>query len=225
MRKLQILCLALFAVFALGAVMVAPALAEENMLWLLNGTTIEGTTKVPTEIAGSLLLTDLELATEGVTCAGIFDGTVSANGADETTAVLTSTGELLEGTIAGQDLLVCTNDSAGPCEAGEEIDVETVGLPWATQLVLVEGLWLDLATSAGKKVGYMVTCLTLLGAKTLDECTVETAVSEIMSETSLIGLFNEENTGNCSLLGGKKGDVVGEGLVTSTSGTITVSEP
>jgi hypothetical protein len=227
MRKLHALWMALFAVLALG-VIASPAFAEETQpLWLWQGMDIETGVQLLVEIIGLLLLTDLGVASEGVHCEGSFDGWVGANGEDEITEVLNTLHELVAGLEPGQDLLLCEADPNGPCMSGMEIDVETVGLPWMTLLELVGGLYMDDITSlsTAKLVGYMVTCLTLLG-ETLDTCTTELASAEIMNEPeTTLGLFNEENEGNCSV-GGLLGDVAGEGLIVHVGGgAITVSQP
>jgi hypothetical protein len=180
------------------------------------------------EIIGLVLLTDLGVANEGVHCEGIFDGWVGANGEDEITEVLTALKELLAGTVLGQDLIECERDPESPCLTGHEIDVETIGLPWMTLLELVGGLFIDDITSlsTAKLVGYMVTCLTLLG-ETLDECDTELAEAEIMNEPeTTLGLFTEENLGLCSIGGPLLADNVGEGLIVHVGGgAITVSQP
>jgi hypothetical protein len=226
MRKLHALWMALFAVLALG-VIASPAFAEETQpLWLWQGMDISEQLLV--EITGLLLLTDLGVASEGVHCEGIFDGWVGANGEDEVTEVLNTLHELVPGVDPTQDLLICLRDPNSPCLEGHEIDVETVGLPWMTLLELVGGLYLDDFTSLGtlKELGYMVTCLTLLG-ETLDTCTTPLAYAEIMNEPeTTLGLFTEENMGVCSIGGANLGDVEGEGLITHVGGgTITVSQP
>jgi hypothetical protein len=228
MRKLHALWMALFAVLSLG-VIASPAFAEETQpLWLWQGMDIETGVQLLVEITGLLLLNDKGIATEGVHCEGSFDGWVGANGEDEITEVLNTLRELVAGLEPGQGLILCETDPAGPCMSGHEIDIETVGLPWMTLLELVGGLYMDDFTSLSteKLVGWMATCLTLLG-ETLDSCTAELVSAEIMNEpeTTLM-LFNQENVLTCTLGGAMLGDVIGEGLIVHVGGgAITVSQP
>jgi hypothetical protein len=230
MRKINILGLALVAVFAFGAVAVSAAFAEEA-LWLLNGNDI--TTAISSEAKGTLWLTDLSapFGAVMVVCNGSFDGTVGPGMEDEITAVLNSNKELVAGTVAGQDLILCgfLAEQHGACKTTPEADVETVGLPWKTLVELnTAGTgFVDLITSASGKVGYRVTCKNVLEGETTDECTVAEGVSELTNvETGVLGIFKEANTGSCTASGSKSGDVEEGGITIATGGgTLSVSEP
>lgn len=219
--------LSLVAVFAFSAIAASAAFAEEA-LWLVNGVEPAAGVHEPIEIDGLLTLTDVKApgGASSVHCEGTFDGWVGHAGEDEIEAVLTVSKELLEGakedgTGAVQDLLECPPVS-GACETSMEADVETIGLPWMTLLELVGTQFVDDITSLSSLglVGYMVTCLTILG-EILDECTVAlaTAIIDTGAET-LTGLFEELEAGNCSLGGEKSGSVEGEGLFLNTLLTV-----
>ncbi|HEY3970080.1 MAG TPA: hypothetical protein VGL79_01665, partial [Solirubrobacteraceae bacterium] len=138
MKKLYFIGLALLAVFAFSSVLVASASAETTLLaeWLFNGAAVTGT--LATEISGEILLEDNKAPIIGksdVSCSGILDGWVDANGLDIVSEVLTLTTKLPV-TLAGAGLL-CSAGSG--CEAATEvspIEVWPVGLPWPTLLVL-----------------------------------------------------------------------------------------
>src|SRR5450759_4894241 len=89
MRKIQILGMALFAVFAFGAVAAASAFAASE--WEVEG--VKLTTTLPAETEGSLKLiklvstTNREILVE-VRCEGIFDGTVGPGSKDTINKVL-----------------------------------------------------------------------------------------------------------------------------------------
>ena len=228
MRKL-VFGISVVAVVTFSVVAASAAFAEEA-LWLVNGAELVAGVHVPVAITGLLTLTDLKAAggEAGIHCEGASDGWVGANGEDEIEQVLQNN-ELLSGAVEGQDLIECevVPGHAGACETSMLADLETVGLPWMTLLELAGTAFVDDITSLNgeKVVGYMVTCLTIIG-EVLDTCTVSLAETTIdTGAETLTGLFNEVGVGNCSLGGAESGDVEGEGLFTSTEGTLTVDSP
>jgi hypothetical protein len=211
--------MALFAVLALG-VIASPAFAEETQpLWLWQGWDIETGVQLLVEITGLWLQTDLGVASEGVHCGGSFDGWVGANGEDEIIEVLNALHEFL---------IECERDPNSQCLAGHEIDVETVGLPWMTLLELVGGFYMDDFTSlsTAKVVGWMTTCLTILG-ETVDTCTTGLISAQIDNEPeTMLVLLSEENAFSCTIGGANLNDLAYEGLIVHVGGgAITVSEP
>jgi hypothetical protein len=184
MKKLHVGVLALFAVFAFGAVLVASAAAETTLPanWLVDGGAIGGT--LATEQTGSLLLEDTKTiaGAASVLCTGLVIGSVGPNGEDETAQILNAagqaTGELGNPSLVG-------NSSTGPdcvteklCATGSTtspIEVWPIGLPWLTTLFLMEnGEILDLifSPSVAKLIGYELLCL-VIGITTEDSCTSE----------------------------------------------------
>jgi hypothetical protein len=227
MRKLHALWMALFAVLALG-VLASPAFAEETQpLWLWNGAGIETGVQLLIESTWLFLSEDLNFGTV-IHCEGSFDGWVGANGEDGITEVLTALKELLAGLEPGQDLIECTTSEGGQClSGGIELDVETVGLPWATLLELVGSSFMDDFTSLGteKLLGYAYGCLTIIGEK-LDICTTKLAEMEIMNEPETTTTLFAENGWTCSIGGANSGDIESEGLIFHTGGgSITASQP
>src|SRR3977135_332450 len=185
MKRFQTVLLALFAVFAFGAILVATASAEETLvaLWLANG--VDSPANLPVEIKGALLLEDTNTAIgkAAVICEGTLDGTIGPNGKDEIKeilnvakeAVAANPGLALKGTNAtGPDCLTSTGCLAGT--AASPIEVWPIGLPWTSQLFLMaDGTILDLVTKAGGGTfGYWLLCLvTALGVQAEDLCTGE----------------------------------------------------
>jgi len=95
MKKLQVVLMALVAVFALSAVAVSTASAETTLLaeWLVGGGTI--TTPLAIKATGSLKLTDTGtvFGSATVQCNGYtFHGTIGPNGTDELTSILNPAG-------------------------------------------------------------------------------------------------------------------------------------
>jgi len=233
MRKLYVIGLALVAMFAFTAVAASSASAVEY-LWLVAGLSIEGTEEKASETSGELELADLGSSAGGavVLCSGILDGFLLPKGRDLITAVLMLGGELLAVSATDtRDDLECAFTKAGLCE-GTTALVVAVDLPWFTELMLVNGRLVDLIFTgkATEEPGWEVTCKTFIG-EVKDTCTALSEETE-PTVTNVTGgveaTFAEENKADCSVGGEKEGDVLAAGgkggLVTSPSGTVTISE-
>ena len=200
---------------------VVLAFAAEGPEWYINESPVTGSANV--ENKEELTLTDLKtpVGEASVKCQATLDGTVHSEGKDETTAILTSTGEEVSKTKLVGTFLDCT--AVKGCSGLAE--VWPLGLPWKTQLEgSAETEILDDTTSASS-VGFEVVC-TVLGIKTTDECTQSLTASvmeDIVIEESidLLAISNEQNTGNCSLGGTGSGDISSEGLVSSSEGMLS----
>lgn len=217
------------AVFALGAFVASSALASQEALWLINGN--EVTSSQPSVTEGELLLEDTNPpigSPADILCSGRFIGTIGPNGTDTIT--------LVEGLSGEDNDLICTFDEKGAC-SGTTVLVLAINLPWQTELMLTAGgRFVDLlfTTAAGSEPGYEVECSTIIG-NLKDRCEnaegKEASSEELNIAGDVEGKFLETETegispaGNCSLGGTGAGLVVGTSLVTSTSGTVTVSEP
>ncbi len=117
MKKIKLLGLALFALFAFSAVLANAAFAEEA-LWLVKGE--EVTAKLASETTGELLLIVLKEVIVGETwvlCSGTFDGTVGPGSADEVTALL----NLAIEEVTAAKLLICEGEKA--CEKTADVEV------------------------------------------------------------------------------------------------------
>jgi hypothetical protein len=179
-RKIQLLGLALFAVFAFSAVLAGMASAEVTLLaeWLRNGAAI--TANLASVTTGEITLEDNKVPIAGkvaVLCSGILDGTVGANGADEITKALNLSGEELGAALTGLEL-VCSNVTK--CEAGTTIQVWAEKLPWKTLLFLMEnGEILDLVEGSA----YEVQCL-VLGITASDLCEAADTEFKVVNNAS-----------------------------------------
>jgi hypothetical protein len=222
MRKIHLIGLALFAVFAFAAVSVTAASAETTLLaeWLENGKAVVANT--PTVSEGELLLEDMKTATD-ILCSGKFVGTLGLSGVDSVT--------LVEDLEAKDNSLHCIITAKGACEEanGELITVIPVNLPWSTRLVLMEnGEFLDEIFSSGAgNPGYLIECKAL-GIKVDDTCTGATQTQEKNVTGGVEGIFNESETitpaGNCTIGGTGAGLVVGIGVSTSPAALTVSSE-
>jgi hypothetical protein len=235
MKRYQLLGLALVAVFAFSAIVASAAGAVEFLLaeFLEAGAKI--TTAKASDSEGELELKSLNGGGFGVEsialCSGIFDGTTGPGSTDELTKLLNLAGTEIGSTPLSGTALTCTNDKN--CT---EPKAYAVGLPYKTELELMvdgsETFFVDLLTSASKKVGYYVECL-VLGASIAEECTVETSAVKQTNESNgtVDGEFSDAfqvlaglKLATCTLGGSEEGEVNGLGFTLLTSGTaLTVS--
>jgi hypothetical protein len=230
MRKIHVLGLALFAVFAFSVVAAGSASAlEELPVWLINNAAVLTLTSVMS--TGTLLLTDLKTLVGAVTveCTGEFDGTVGPNGEDETTEVLSGgakIGSNLEGTA-----LLCK--SVAGCENNAtDIELWIDNLPFLTQLLLMLiGTEIDIldhwvGTKAAKNLpGYEIRCL-VGGLTVVDLCEAKEESGALLEnmplspENDVLAIFSNpdngvEELGECEQGGANSGEVTGEGLITT----------
>jgi hypothetical protein len=181
MKKFQTVVLALFAVFALGALFASAASAETTLAaqWLHNGAAV--TTTLATETIGNILLEDTG-AKAGLLCNGILDGTVSAAGKDETTEVLNLSKEKIE--LGKLGLSIAKGDCVNTGGCGAPAEVWPEGLPWHTQLFLREnGTFADIITGSGLPggtFGYTSLCTVLFDIE--DTCTATLATVTVEND-------------------------------------------
>ncbi len=190
--------------------------------WLLEGNPI--VTPDLVESPGELTLTSLNGAKLGVVaeilCTGILVGTVGPESADLITEVLTLGGVAVSSTpLVGQQA-ECTNTKN--CESPK---VWPVLLPWVTELELLEEdggpFFINLLLAAG----WYAEC-TILGVKSAEECTGESAILTTNEAGGVVGsLFSEEvrelaglKLGNCSAGGVETGHVIGSGTIKPVGG-------
>jgi hypothetical protein len=220
MKKLHVVLLALFAVFAFSAAIAGSASAETTLLaeWLFNGAAI--TALLPVETTGELLLETLVLGISAVDidCSGIFDGSVGPNGEDEVTKLLNLAKEEIGSELTGLSLDCEVLTAVSQCLAGELAELWTDNLPWHTNLFLMEsGVILD---SFLGLPGYHVFC-PIEGGENL--CTGPTSTTMTNGATDVIGVFELANPEEASCSTGS-GMISGEGLTTDTeAGTLQVS--
>lgn len=151
-----------------------------------------------------------------MTCTGVFDGSVGANGEDEVTELLTTGSPGTTVTLSAP--LVCSSGTG--CSAPAEAAAES--LPWHTLLYLTEGgLLRDHVFSAS----YWSMC-NILGVLTEETCTVTNASYEVLNVSGGVeGMGEVTPFGECSV-GGKEAaqqTFVEGNLLTSPSGEVTAS--
>jgi hypothetical protein len=193
MKKIHLIGLALFAVFAFSAVSVATASATE-LLWLVDGEPITAEGGEPSETEGELELSDLKtaLGVAKVLCSGLFVGTVGPGAHDLITGVLNLNSEpIANGDLTGL-ALDCTNDGNCPSPL-----VWPENLPWSTTLELMgselEPLFLDLFSEDGFGLpAWEVDCTEPLIGLLEDLCEGETSVDleNMPEENDVLGTFN-----------------------------------
>lgn len=231
--------MALCAVLAFAVVMVSSAFGDATHLWLINGNHITGAQSFASDTEGEILLQEDKFGTK-ILCSGLFVGLLLPEGED--------TIELIEdlalNNVEGQSntlSITCNWDtesgSTGPCEGqtlGGLVLVFPLNLPWVTLLVLVGTMWVDLIeeTPGLGLPGYLVEC-TVLGIKGDVSC-VGNSGGLVENETGgVLAEFEPENEevsakATCSTpLGAGEGLVFSEtdGLITSSGGTVSISEP
>jgi hypothetical protein len=231
MRKIQLLGLALFAVFAFSAVAAASSAfaLESESVWLVGGHT--ALTKVLADSIGELELTDLKTPIFGaatIKCSGLNEGWIGgdASGANPKWDEITS----ITGLNAATEPLwaVCTFVVRGGCETSTPPEAMPLNLPWLTELTLSGNTFLDNLIGTGGNAGWVSRCL-VVGVNTQDECTREKTSADIdnTTEGDVKALFSEaiSEKANCSQGGPESGVVNGEVLILLSNGeALAVSE-
>lgn len=212
MKKLHVVLMALVALFAFSA-MVTSASAETTLLaeWLENGNPI--LTLTSTEGTGTIILGDAKVKLK-MECTGIFDGSVGANGEDETTELL-KTDKVTIVSLANK--LACTGlNGCSKAEASPE------KLPWLTQAELLEnGTFGDIVSSAT----YWSLC-EILGINTEEECTVTNGLFLIKNTATDVEPEGKVlPNGNCTVggVGAAEQEFKVGGLLALLVGTLAIS--
>jgi hypothetical protein len=228
MRKIQLLGLALFAVFAFSAVGVVSSAFALESVWLVGGHT--ALTKVLADSEGELKLTDLKTPIFGessILCSFLKEGFVGgdASGANPKWDEITSITGL---NAATEPLWIkCTFVVKGGCETSTPPELMPVNLPWLTELTLSGTAFLDNLIGTGGNTGWVSKCL-VLGANTEDTCTLRTSADiDNTTESDVIALFTEATGGKalCSQSNEESGEVEGEVLILLANGeALAVSE-
>lgn len=217
MSRYQSLGLIFIAVLLLlGAIVVAPASAEELLLaeWLFNGESI--TSSLAAKWEGELNIEDTKSG--GVTCSMVADGTVGPNGEGKITAILSLSG--VEVTLSAP--LLCKSHKT--CEENAtDIEVAPEKLPWATKLVETEGgAFLETTT----EYTYSVACL-VFGIKVTDECTWKNSSFEALNVVGGVEYTGQSSPkGTCSVGGAESGlveQLTGNMVLPTEGGTLTLS--
>jgi hypothetical protein len=210
MRKIRLVGLALFAVFAFSAVAAASAFAESE--WLDNGAvTVAGAVKAELKTEGTerLLLADMK--------GGIGGGEVDLLCEAKSTGLIGAKVDTVETATATN----CVVDT-GLCP---EPTVTARHLPWKTEILLVGGVFRDDITEtagAGGAPGWLVKCSIVE-----DECLSNEGFTEL---TNLAGggvdvLFNEATSpaATCSRGGAGQGLIQGLLVLLSTEAGLEIT--
>jgi hypothetical protein len=215
MKKIQLIGLALFAVFAFSAFAASSAFALEST-WLVDGETLTVAHNVDSEsTAAGFSLADAKGGIFGeeveVLCTGTDLGTVAPGKADTLSSI----------TVTGCTVM------KGIC--GTPVTVEPINLPWNTSVVLIGSKFYDDTTTTvgNKKVGYKVVCNGFIE----DTCEAALAQPELANGAGGVveAIFKSADANqpkaNCSRGGAGTGLVNGTDLILSEEGlTLAVSE-
>ncbi len=234
MRKLQVLGVALIAVFAFGVIAVESASAAPTFLlalWLVNKE--ELLAELLFELDGELELEDNKVplvGNAGLLCSGIFDGWAGPNSLGYISEVLTLGGGAVNTTALTAPGLKCTN----LLNCTEPATLWAVNLGWEWEIELMEDggsiFFAGLLTSLNgtKTVGWEVECSGLT-----DTCTTAQGVAEITlnaAGTAVIAIFSTAFTelaglklATCTLGGENTGGVRGEGEFLPDAGELSAS--
>jgi hypothetical protein len=234
MKKIQIIGPMLFVVFALSAFAVSSAFASGELL--LNGAKLTETQEIPISISGELLFEDSGAASSpSIICSGTFDGHTVGGKLLFIVELLTLAG------VAEGNLILCKKEKT--CE-GEAINFEALNLPWHLEIELMgsPSIYLgETLNETGKDPEYNIDCVVPLLGLEEDNCSGASSTRLNNTSEGLLEYFNklaltepfgaESENANCTIGGTGKGIInnnpeteAGGGLVTSSSGTITVSE-
>jgi hypothetical protein len=209
MRKIQVLGIALLALFAFGALTAMSASAANTYLlaeWLLNGVAIGASETNLVEIDGTLLLEDTKAvlgSPAAVRCTGSFDGWVGPNSLDFITEVLNVAEESISTTPLTGLALTCVAETG--CESSTPPLVYPVGMPWESEVELLEQSgeatalrFMDLITTKnnGGKLGWEIENCLVLGTAHEDECVATEGVTELTLAAGpvLLGAFSRTIT-------------------------------
>jgi hypothetical protein len=223
MRKIQILGIALVAMFAFSAIVASMASAETTLLaeWLVSGAAVTAT--LTTTSTGTVLVEDAQ-AKIGIECGGELVGTVGPNGEGSTTAVLAPGGG---NAITLGNLLKCTPFKG--CEASAtDVLVAPEGLPWQGLLQLDEGTGATFLGDAIAGGSFFTECL-VIGIKVSETCNnPSTQSGEVLNVTGGIeAMGNVSPNVNCTVGGNGAGEITflaGNLTKVTGGGTLEASE-
>jgi hypothetical protein len=227
MKQIHVLWIPLCAAFAVSAVISSSAFAVGKVL--LNGAEI--TSSISAEASGELLLEDMNMVGKpDILCSAVLDINIEAGGATGSIeAELTLSKELLESTSPLGDLIECEAHST----CTNPLDEVEIHLPWDIEVKLTVGerYYLLAGNSGAGEPGTVIDCNTLVGLVE-DTCTTDFGTSALLENVTggILSEFLETETegitppGNCTLGGASEGLIVGSGLITSPSGTLSLSE-
>jgi len=227
MWKRRILGVAMFAVFAFGAVAVSSALALSSV-WLVNGA-LAPLTLVTSESLGVVLIEDMSNSTPAmINCEEVLDeGWVGPGSEAEVTSVVF----MKKCSVPAKAENLKKEEVSNSCKSGTEATFTPLNLPWKTLIVLVGAVFLDQLTAAGTGPGYKVECTNILGGKSTDECTTQKGTTELTNEgaSAVLSEFPaapaESEFANCTIGGELQGLVTGDVDIFAPAGdTLAVSE-
>jgi hypothetical protein len=232
MKRINMLAVALVAVFAasMGVVAVASAVEFLLALWLDGGAAV--TALLPVVNTGELELVSLNAAGLGLVaktlCSGILDGWVGPESLGHISELLTLAGVAVPTTVLTGTPLLCAEVAGGNCK---EPEVWAAALGWDTETELMvdgtETFFVNLILSGG----WYAQCL-FLGITSSETCSAAETAVKLTNEAGGVvdaefsDLFQTLATlklGNCTSGGAESAEVNGLATVSETGTTLTVS--
>src|SRR6478609_4623133 len=233
MRKIQVLGLTLFAVFAVSAAVASAAFAGE---WLEDNNPILAGEELPVDTEGTLILVNLTGAGSTAVlveleCSGLFEGTVLAGGVGLIFDLYSLGGETIgslgdTNTLALACLVIKSAGGLGDCLLNDLVEVWPLnlnlelGAVWETKIELMaagtEEFLLDFPTYSS----YEISCET--GFLGLQENKCEGLTTAVLSNVAggVLGVANQTEETTCTV---GKGTLIGEALTSIPGKTLTVS--
>ena len=223
MKNTRILTVVLLSMIAFGGLTASQSFATPK--FLLNGAEIKELISAKSE--QEMALEDMGAAGKPEDlCSWISDYAIlPVIGWLVVEAYLMLDETLLESSIPFFDAVECVPHSI--CSNPSEVMARS--LPWETEIVLIGSSYVLLVLSTeGKVPGFTIDCNTILGLIE-DTCTGPTGAILANESGGVLVEYSETNEeitapGNCTQGGEKQGLIHGVGLITSPSGTLSVSE-
>ena len=198
MRKMQLVGVAFLALFAFGALTATSATGATLLAeWLLKGSKVTAETLI--EIKGGITFGDSKGilgSPAAVECSWSLDGWVGPNSLDYISEALNVASESIG--VLGGLALECTAKEG--CETNTKPSVNFLGLPWESEVDLLEQtggpFFADFLTKkGGGTLGVEITNCLVLGSAHEDECTTERGVAELRLEgTTLLFILSDAFT-------------------------------
>jgi hypothetical protein len=189
------------AIGALALWGLAPAVANAQDGWRLNGTQLGG--PLGTSWSGKVKVTDAKTVAGALSleCEDTVEGSSGMAGFGEVTKLTASK---------------C--GAAKVCESGASNTIEPLNLPWYSELVTVEGTIRDVVRSSGNGTPGLAVHCKVVGVKMVDECSGTLSLNTKNTESGVSATFNAGEKLNCTDSEPGAGSVEGGQSLTATGG-------
>ena len=218
MRKFYVLGLALFSVFAFGAISAGSAFAA--LEWLVEKAAFAGSLNAETEGTINLVKLSSSLGPlNTIKCEGILDGVITFPSTGLVTKVLNLAMEETGTPLSGLSLLCIVTEQveSADCKLGTSFLLWPINLPWTTELELMEITGeevLDHIVNAGYEVECETGILGIHASETCEGLTSTVMTNGFGTPPGVVGTFNANSEAvNCSMTGAGTGLQTGSGTL------------